>query len=96
MCTSGANLKRWNVAGNLLGPKAYSVVDPLMYRSENFWAKQLDNMAPKMPAPPPPPQESRMPDAPVRRRGPRPGGTMLTGGMAGGLLNTGGATLLGG
>lgn len=55
---------------------------------------------PKMPAPPPPPQEIKQPDTMNtrrQRRGPMPG-TLLTGpsGVASGGLNTGGNTLLGG
>jgi len=55
-----------------------------------------------MPAPPPPPQEAKLPDSMNQRRKQRPtgmgGGTLLTGpsGIANNALNTGGSTLLGG
>jgi hypothetical protein len=56
---------------------------------------------PKMPAPTPPPQEVKQPDAMAARKKVRPAagaGTMLTGpsGIANTSLNTGGSTLLGG
>lgn len=59
---------------------------------------------PNIPAPPPPPQEVKMPDTMSAVRSARSksagfgGGTMLTGpsGLATGTLNTAGATLLGG
>lgn len=56
---------------------------------------------PKMPAPPPPPQEVKQPDTMAERRKVRPAagaGTLLTGpsGVANTSLNTGGSTLLGG
>jgi hypothetical protein len=56
---------------------------------------------PKMPAPPPPPQEIKQPGTMADRRKVRPqagAGTLLTGpsGVAGSTLNTGGSTLLGG
>lgn len=57
--------------------------------------------SPKMPAPPPPPQELKQPDTVAQRRKVRPmpgAGTLLTGpsGVAAGAMNTGGSTLLGG
>lgn len=57
---------------------------------------------PKIPAPPPPPQDIKAPDQLATSKGRRKpvgmGGTMLTGsqGVASGSLNTGGSTLLGG
>lgn len=55
---------------------------------------------PKIPAPPPPQQEIKLPDtmaARRSRRGPPNAGTLLAGptGVSAGALNTGGATLLG-
>ena len=57
--------------------------------------------SPKIPAPPPPPQEAKAPDSMSERRQARGGAmnpTLLTGstGVARGSLNTGGSTLLGG
>lgn len=57
--------------------------------------------SPKIPAPPPPPQEAKAPDSMNERRQARSGTvspTLLTGagGVARGSLNTGGSTLLGG
>ena len=57
---------------------------------------------PKIPAPPPPPQEVKQPDTMNQRRKGRPmgmgGGTLLTGpsGVASSTMSTGGSTLLGG
>lgn len=58
--------------------------------------------SPDIPAPPPPPQEAKAPDAMSERRKVRKvgmgGGSLLTGpsGVATSAQNTGGATLLGG
>ncbi len=86
--------------------KFSSKVDPLGAYLATGNKGKLDplnlNNATVIPAPPPPPQEGKLPDTMATRRrtrnAPLQGGTLLTApsGVAGNSLNMGGATLLGG